>query len=357
MKLTSLQAYRAIAAILVVLFHVTDYAHDRLSAPFLGGLFAFGFSGVDFFFVLSGFIILYVHHGDIGRPTAVRSYVTKRFLRIFPVYWMVTATKIVAIALVPGYAKDYERELGTVVKSFLLIPQEHLPLVGAAWTLSHELLFYALFATFILLGLRVAAIIFGGWGVAIVALSLSPTEFTTAFGLDHYLIRFALNERNLEFIAGCVCAWICLRRSIGWSALWLVGGSATFLAAGLYVDRLGALPPLVHTLLFGAGSFMIVTGSFQLERAGRLRVPRVLVYLGDASYSMYLLAFAFVNIVGMAATRISHPEVAGLLAPVMAVTAICGGAASYLVLERPILRITRARRSKRTVELGQTVPA
>jgi exopolysaccharide production protein ExoZ len=87
--LNSLQACRAAAAILVVFYH-TSHGIFRLEKYFghkpFGPVFDFGFAGVDFFFVLSGFIMIHVHAGDIGQPRMLAAYLWKRFSRIYPAY-------------------------------------------------------------------------------------------------------------------------------------------------------------------------------------------------------------------------------------------------------------------------------
>src|SRR5580692_2096905 len=99
-RLLGIQLARGAAAVLVVLYH----AGRGLALPQylghvpLGGLFNFGHAGIDFFFVLSGFIIFTVHHGDIGRPSALPRYVWRRLARIYPIYWVVTAI-VIALAL------------------------------------------------------------------------------------------------------------------------------------------------------------------------------------------------------------------------------------------------------------------
>ena len=60
-KLNLLQVYRGIAAILVVLFHLNEMSIERLKQVTFFNLFQAGWSGVDYFFVLSGFIMVYVH--------------------------------------------------------------------------------------------------------------------------------------------------------------------------------------------------------------------------------------------------------------------------------------------------------
>ena len=64
-----IQVFRGAAATMVVLYHVGSINH--FYSPFLGNVFGFGHSGVDFFFILSGFIMLYVHYEAArGLPSA-----------------------------------------------------------------------------------------------------------------------------------------------------------------------------------------------------------------------------------------------------------------------------------------------
>ena len=87
----SLQSGRAVAATLVLLFHLgaTIASEKYFGIQWFSIPFSFGDSGVDFFFVLSGFIIFYVHKSDLGRPTTLKSYIYKRITRIYPVYLIV----------------------------------------------------------------------------------------------------------------------------------------------------------------------------------------------------------------------------------------------------------------------------
>ncbi len=113
-------------------------------------VFLWGRWGVDFFFVLSGFIIAHVHWSDIGRPARVRNFYWRRFVRIFPTYWLALAF-LLFVRNVLGNS-DYSIAFGTgdIIGNILMwptIPELMLPM---AWTLRHELLFYALFSLLIL---------------------------------------------------------------------------------------------------------------------------------------------------------------------------------------------------------------
>lgn len=342
-RLASLQACRAVAAGLVVLYHVTAYLQERLQVQFLGGFFSFGFTGVDFFFVLSGFIIFYVHGGDIGKPARLGPYLLKRFIRIFPIYWVITLVKIGALLTLPGYAKDYELQADSIVDSLVLLPQQHLPIIGAAWTLSHELLFYLLFGLAIAYGRRLALCVLSIWVVGIVAVNGFLVLAGDAPWQVHYLVQFVLNARNGEFALGCLSAAIVSRYAIPRPGLLLIAGLLLYVAGGLLVDIAWSTSVVFYALMFGLASLLVVTSLSALEQRGRVRVPKILVLCGDASYSTYLLAFAFVNLIGVAFLRW---KVAASISPDMlgaglTVVAIGGGLLTYAVLERRLLQLTR----------------
>src|SRR5436305_9906897 len=103
--LNTLQACRAAAAILVVLFHASGSIFALAKyfdcKPF-GRVFDFGYAGVDFFFVLSGFLMMHVHAQDFGQPRKLGAYCWKRFTRIYPAYWVVLALIVPVYFLLPG---------------------------------------------------------------------------------------------------------------------------------------------------------------------------------------------------------------------------------------------------------------
>src|SRR5713101_596459 len=135
--LNSLQACRAAAAILVVFYH-TSHGIFRLEKYFghkpFGPVFDFGFAGVDFFFVLSGFIMMYVHAADFGQPRALGAYIWKRFTRIYPAYWIVFAVILPVYIFVPHFGYDFQRDPAVALRAFFLFPhpQNH-QVVGVAW--------------------------------------------------------------------------------------------------------------------------------------------------------------------------------------------------------------------------------
>ncbi|HTH16335.1 MAG TPA: acyltransferase [Magnetospirillum sp.] len=339
-KLEGLQACRGIAALLVLLYHdalsyhpisagLYDFATQvRLTGP---TPFDFGHAGVDFFFVLSGFIILWVHQGDIGRRERIAPYARRRFMRVYPTYWLVLAMLLGVYAVRPDMGGQHAHDLAVIVKSFFLWPQPPYPIVTATWTLSHELLFYVLFAI-ILFHPRLGAAVFLAWLGLIAWVNITePANFPLAF-----LGR----QQNLEFFMGMAVAWIVRHRSVPLPWCFAVAGAGLFIACGL-TEAYTSLPVgRFEALGYGATSALLVLGVVGLEQAGRLRVAPILSILGDASYSIYLTHMALLAVLARTFRALALPEpLAGWPAFVlMAVLATSGGVLFHLMVERPILR-------------------
>ena len=106
---------------------------------------------VDFFFVLSGFIIFGAHRDDISKPRSLPSYLTKRFIWIYPTFWMIFAAVFLGAWVVPSLRSTLPSDAGIVLKTLLLLPQHGgSPVIVVAWSLQYEVLFYLFFALLVL---------------------------------------------------------------------------------------------------------------------------------------------------------------------------------------------------------------
>lgn len=290
-KLLGVEAGRGAAALLVVLVH----AGNMLAPPKyfgevpLGGMFKFGHAGVDFFFVLSGFIIYHIHQKDIGDPQRMSKYWWRRLVRIFPVYWIVFLFWLSILAISPTHDR-YEQSVQAVLTSFFLIPQQHDPILGVAWTLSHELLFYTLFSLSIL-HRRLGRLALAGWAILIVGHQLSGAG-------GHIPWVFALRIFDLDFFLGIFVVHALRRWDIRFPRLLLATGSVVFFTAGLIESWGPAFPPEWAPLhiAYGLGAAMALYGLAGAEIKGTLRVPALLSLLGSASYSTYLLHTVIIQI-------------------------------------------------------------
>lgn len=157
---------------------------------------------VSFFFVLSGFIILHVHFDDIGRPKNATPYAWRRVIRIFPTYWIILFLDI-ALHLLAHNSAQSLRPASIVHEAFLLPGGE--PIIKAAWTLRHELLFYGLFLVLIL-NVRVGVFIFCGWFASILYILVSDGSVYPISDVSRAPMQTLFSPINLLFFVGMAFA-------------------------------------------------------------------------------------------------------------------------------------------------------
>lgn len=145
-KINSLQVFRGLAALGVVLHHtaISTNAFVEKMPDWLSWAFGHGFLGVDFFFVLSGFIIMSSHFDDEKSISSFKLYVSKRFVRIFPPYWPISIALIISYLLLPNLSQGSRGEFSWL-SSLLLLPDSSPAALSVAWTLIHEMMFYMIF--------------------------------------------------------------------------------------------------------------------------------------------------------------------------------------------------------------------
>ncbi|MBW4469066.1 MAG: glycosyltransferase [Stenomitos rutilans HA7619-LM2] len=340
-RLDGIQICRGIAALLVLLFHMTQLSQEKLGQSFLGNLFAFGSAGVDFFFVLSGFIIFFVHQADVGRRDRVQPFLLKRLIRIYPLYWLITVAILPIYFLLPKFGYGYERNLTVIVRSLLLIPQQHFPILIVGWSLSHEMLFYLLFALAIVFPVQHSIRLLSGWLFGTLILFLS--NLLSLGNLEQYgFIQFLFNAHNLEFASGCLVASLVLQKRFReQKPFFLLFGTSLFLLFGIaQAERSVNFSPI---LAYGIPSTLIVLGvaSLDLQRShqpSNNRLLRFFTSLGDASYSIYLTHYLCLSLLLklILATHlmqvIGYPATISLLLPIT----IGIGYLTYKWLEQPM---------------------
>jgi exopolysaccharide production protein ExoZ len=350
-KLDTLQACRGLAALWVVLFHVDALARLKGGSVFAGGVFATGYLGVDFFFVLSGFIIFWIHGGDIGSPQMARPYFLKRFVRIWPLLAAITTIKLLYAFAGGGGVPPEKLKFTVVLSSYLLLPQTVDPVIDAAWTLCYEALFYILFGLAIVLGRNVAlagAALWAGLCVATAMIAPRPP----------LLLAFVFSPLNLEFLLGVLVAYtVAKTRADGAWGLGLSGVAFIVLLAGLSNHaEIAASGYLAERVYYGLTFALLVLGMVNLESASRLRVPAPLRILGDASYSVYLAHSSFQVFLFVILMRLVAPPLFdNFWAIVIGASSVIGGLLVWRFLERPLLELgrrhivgSRARERKQT---------
>lgn len=333
-RLYGLQAGRGIAAMLVVLHHAANHLKQEIGYLPMEGIFHFGRAGVDFFFVLSGFIIFHVHAKDVGHASRLNSYVIKRFTRIFPIYWIALA---ISLAVILVAHKSYPAL--DLLKDAALLPSAGLKGVGVAWTLRYELFFYTVFAVAIL-SLRVGTALLVIWLAFIANKALNIMPLPNSLWLN--LISSAW---NIEFLLGMFSAYYLAHHRITWPKLLLVASIIGFLITGCFENKdiLDGSKDVAR-VPYGVMSMFIVMGLVECERSQGLKTPSFLVFLGETSYSIYLMHLLSFGI----AYKILNAVGALTLLPVwltyliLFAAGVAGGAIVSVFAERPSMRLTRS---------------
>lgn len=342
----SLQAGRAFAAILVVLFHLGEtIALDKyFGIAAFKVPFSFGASGVEFFFVLSGFIILAAHQRDIFKPNQVLSYIRKRVIRIYPVYWIVFLGVYLAAIASPTLRNTVPGDIFVVAKSLLLIPQGKsalattgAPVLSVAWTLQYEVLFYALFSCLVL-G-RVAA------GLAVSALACIYVLYSGGRG-DFFPVSFLMQDYMWLFAMGMGTYLASISRKV------TVNKPMFYACAGIVLFGLVALDTVFEvgilkvekTILYGVASSLIIFGLTRSEIGGDLVMGNdVVQLLGASSYSLYLIHFPLISVLCKAALvfQLNKLGLSGALISYFGIFLICliSAVAFHVWVEKPISSI------------------
>lgn len=282
-KYLGVQVLRAAAALAVVAGHSTDYLTAQTGQVPAQLAWIHGPAGVDIFFVISGFVMMVTARPLLQRAKPARLFLWRRFLRIAPLYWLLTLVRLSVVHWRPGLTEHGVPSMWNSVCSFLFIPSrapggEIRPIIPLGWTLSFEMLFYYVFALGLASRNRLLRVVTG----CILALAILGVLRTEAWPVWTTLA----DPIVLEFLGGVWIGEILLRgRQLGPRL-----GSAA-LCAGIagFLFTIPGPGRLSRPFTWGVFAVLTVLGTLALEHWIAPRLPRWALLLGDASYSIYLV--------------------------------------------------------------------
>ena len=387
-QLDALTGMRFVAALGVVLYHYVEYfiIPERYQAlQHHGGWLGIieqGFLGVDFFFVLSGFILAYTYLSPEGALRGSRrGFWVARIARIYPVYLLGLALDVVPFVRYPHHLSGL---LGTAVTTPLLVQAWVPVLMGShdwnppGWSLAAEALFYALFPLLAVLVARLAMrnlslLAAGMWVVtgllplATIALWMGATgsvpwwwDNVTYF---HPLLRLP------EFVFGLSLGIVYLRRSAhAQTGRYVTPMRRDVTLSALAAVLLGVLilrPEIPHMYvadflvlpLFGAAIYVL---AWQEGTIARALGTAPMVWLGEISYGVYILHWPLWWWVAGISNRLAPGSSTALIVLPIYLAALIGlSGLSYHLLERRARRAIRARwgEARAGVRAGKPVEA
>lgn len=270
-----IQYLRGIAAIMVVWYHAIAQV-PGVSAYLAAG---FGASGVDLFFVISGFIMVTT---TFSKPMTPLEFLRRRIIRVVPLYWLLTLAMVTLALFMPSLFRTLIVSPATLIESLLFIPhfsasfpQKVWPLLVPGWTLNFEMFFYAVFACSLALPLRLRLPILATALCTLVGIGTSLGPFKSAAA------QVYLSPMLLEFLAGAAIGTWWQRRG----RMPDVVESALLLIFGFVLLAWGDNSPFGGSTQLVGASLMVI-GSLNAKFAKWQCTP--LRSLGDSSYSLYL---------------------------------------------------------------------
>ena len=297
-KLEGLQVLRGVAALLVVWCHLkynlgvpwTDFSKVPVLATDRGAM------GVDIFFVISGFVIAMTatHFGNDWR-----TFLVQRIARVVPLYFAVSTCLFFFQAnFGASHGASVPLSFSKIFNSYGFIPifdETYFtePVCVNGWTLCFEMWFYLSFAWLLKFvgGQRAGRVLPCMMAVCVIVVSVF---YHSSFW---FLPKFLFHPLVLEFSAGCVLYHA--RNLMGRHtlfALCLLAPCFLYFASrveflGGHQARLNDLAlSFYRVLLWGGFSVCLVGAVTQIDLKYPTAWPKVLLLLGDASYSIYLIA-------------------------------------------------------------------
>jgi len=389
----AIDGFRGLAALTVVLYHVVYGAGlAPLANGFLRNVFMSGYMGVDFFFVISGFVLFLPTVLADGRFGNVRAFGVRRAARIIPAYYVVLVGAVVLQPLLTDKGTALPWDSGTGAFSFLLhlsflqhsvgllrLYPEGFLVLGVVWTLTLEVMFYLtlpLVASWYFrhpfVGFFIALVASLAWRLSVVhaSFSLGWLPATASPNLLRLILVTQFPTFLAQFAAGMTAAWLFVRwrrADQPWVPRVAVGVQVVAAVAIVWGMRTAG----IHDMTATSGTYAHWTATLPIALAfavlmlATVLAPRWAQWpvanraargLGDISYGVYLWHLLVIGFV-VTTLGFSPNQTTGAFLTLLAATltgSLVLATLSLVFVERPCIRWAR-RRSRRIERPGQPV--
>lgn len=313
-----IQALRAFAALIVILFHYPG-------GTVLGRQ---GFIGVDLFFVISGYIMTLTTAGNDGSWRYCHAFFVKRLSRIWPVYAVLTI--LVMFVTIPMQEWMTGHHFKHLAASLVFMPLwQEMAILKQGWTLNFEMYFYLLFGIGLLAG-KYRWVVFFGLVVMMLGVVPSPPDMTDYSW--NGVLAMMTNAIIWNFVIGVGIGLLAPRIKLPSPFLRriLIGLTILYL-----VYQYATRDDAIHGIFWGV-PFGLLILFLEIENNHRqIKIPRFVHFLGDISYSLYLtqsiVIFLFEKYASVLLTDRMH-RIAFL--PLYLVCIFILSVASYFILEK-----------------------
>ena len=350
-KFENIQALRGVTVLLVVFCHLQvieqKYSHGAI---FLPDWLDYAIASVDLFFVISGFVIATVTRGQFQSLSKAGRFIFQRVTRIYPPYWFYSTLVLIIWLYKPEMVNAGQGHQINLLASFLIIPQDLLPLVMVGWTLIHEMYFYIVITVMMpIIPERIFPVFLMLWMLIVIGGSL---YFMTNVNGDYSAtVRVIFHPLTLDFIGGAAVALLLNSRIRNTDHVIIFIIISVFLCSIIWfnIDQSTLkIEGWLRILLFGIPSFLVVYAAVRAEINGTARFPKIMIKIGDASYSIYLSHVLVLSALGRIWAKMTTTGaiVHIVMLAVMLLATISVGLLSYRWIETPILNSIRQWRTR-----------
>lgn len=334
-----LTSMRFFAAIWVVLYHYWS----ALSAGARPGLIEKGYLGVEMFFVLSGFILCHVYLEAFGEKRfRYKAFLWNRLARVYPLH-LATLLGVIAMALAAGVAGVVVDPNLTAWRSLpanvFLVQAWGLSPDAAfnhpSWSISAEWFAYLTFPAFAWLFWRLRERPWIGAALALAFIAVIYPAFQALNGSSLTQATFAWGALRIVPCFALGCAMYGLWRAGVVKSVLIAALGALFLGGGTIVASVFGAPDAVAVAGFGA---LILCLAGLAQRGSSFGSHPFFVYLGEISYSVYMICIPWKILFVNAAVKLLHLPDKTLplyVWVVFLVSVVPLAAISYHLIERP----------------------
>lgn len=333
--LMGLHLVRGLCAIAVMLYH---YLHEAG----VGTFHAAGTYGVYIFFVLSGYALTYVYEGEKLGGRKLYEFFEARVYRIVPLYFLVATYQLYMLRNAPAI---WEKYLLNITMMFGLATPGATSIVPGGWSIGIEAVFYLLFP--VLLAIRPIPVLLAVLFAAVIVnqMAAGASYKDPAMSANQWAFYTQAPTFLVYFIGGILLARL-RPQLLAWTDRRPASLSVAAPVLLLLLIALFAIPAVSgisrESLLAGPISFLMIGGCFAVIAVGSITLipsgplSRAAAYLGDISYSLYLLHYPIWHRVQL------HLEASLVVQGMVSIVlTLLLATASYHLFEKPIARMRK----------------
>jgi exopolysaccharide production protein ExoZ len=351
-KINSIQMLRAVAVILVIYNHSMIISGDN-KFPSVQQSFLYiqhwTSIGLDLFFVISGLIMAIVTRSYTKKPSGWFNFFLKRVVRIIPLYWLYSA-----VVYFERYLIKHAVAPGEIIKTLLFFPvfaakNAIYPIIGQGWSLTYEMYFYILIVIFLLLKSKHIFITLLSTMVifAVAGYVINPADTTLKFIITPILLEFSMG-----LAVGIGYHYITTHPTINPGTIKNLGIIATLtglvlMLASLFYDGQYISNPayvitdntiaLTRSLIWGIPCAVFVSGILFMEFSFKLSMPKLLIKIGDASFTGYLVHILVIVTLGKTYTKLGMAN-GDILIIAATIISTLVSLPLYTYIEKPLLK-------------------